>query len=75
MSIHHLTTPISSDDICNINAGDLVFLTGTLVTARDDVHLRVVKQHNPLPVDLYNGVIFMPVLSWQNFRSNRGASK
>lgn len=58
MSIHHLTTPISNDDIRNINAGDLVFLTGTLVTARDDVHLRVVKQLDRLPLDLRDGAIF-----------------
>jgi L(+)-tartrate dehydratase beta subunit len=58
MSIHTLSTPISEESIRSIKAGDLVFLTGTLVTARDDVHLRLVKQGDALPTNLKDGAIF-----------------
>ncbi|MDR1800499.1 MAG: L(+)-tartrate dehydratase subunit beta [Lachnospiraceae bacterium] len=55
MNIKHLTTPIKDEDIMDLRIGDLVYLTGRLITGRDDVHHRVVKQHRELPVDL-NGI-------------------
>ncbi len=58
MSIFHLDVPILKEDIEDIRIGDLIYLTGTLVTARDDVHLRVVKQGDLLPLSLINGAIF-----------------
>lgn len=58
MSIFHLDVPILKEDIEDIRIGDLIYLTGTLVTARDDVHLRVVKQADLLPLSLINGAIF-----------------
>ncbi len=58
MSVKHLTTPISDEDILDLKIGDTVYLTGRLVTARDDVHGRVIKQHRELPVDLDRMAIF-----------------
>ena len=52
MSIKHLQTPIKAADLQDIHTGDIVYLTGTLVTARDCVHTRLVKQGRALPVDL-----------------------
>lgn len=52
MSIKHLQTPIKAADFQDIHTGDIVYLTGTLVTARDCVHTRLVKQGRALPVDL-----------------------
>ena len=52
MSIKHLQTPIRAADLQDIHTGDIVYLTGTLVTARDCVHTRLVKQGRALPVDL-----------------------
>lgn len=53
-----LTTPIKAEDIADLRIGDIVYLTGTLVTARDDAHMRLVKQHRALPVNLEGKAIF-----------------
>jgi len=47
-----LTTPIKDEDIESLNAGDIVFLDGTLVTCRDVAHRRLIELGMPLPVDL-----------------------
>ncbi len=39
-----LTTPISDEDIKSLKVGDIVYLTGTLVTCRDEGHRRVVAE-------------------------------
>ena len=52
MSIKILTTPIKAEDLEDIHIGDILYLTGTLVTSRDCVHTRLVKQGRKLPVDL-----------------------
>ena len=46
-----LTTPISKKDIEDLRIGDVIYLTGTLVTGRDDVHHRVVREGLQCPVD------------------------
>lgn len=50
-----LTTPVSTEDIKDLRIGDIVYLTGTLVTGRDDVHHRVVHEGLKCPVD-FNGI-------------------
>ena len=52
MSKKILTTPIKAEDLEDIHIGDIIYLTGTLVTSRDCVHTRLVKQGRKLPVDL-----------------------
>ncbi len=73
MSIHHLKTPIKEEEIRRIRTGDLIFLSGTLVTARDDVHLRLVKQQDSLPIDLRDGAIFHagPIMAASKDRPGR----
>lgn len=39
-----LTTPIQDEDIQSLKVGDIVYLTGTLVTCRDEGHRRVVAE-------------------------------
>ena len=39
-----LTTPIQDEDIKSLKVGDLVYLTGTLVTCRDEGHRRVIAE-------------------------------
>lgn len=46
-----ITTPISYESIKNLRTGDIIYLTGVLVTGRDDVHLRVVTEHMTCPFD------------------------
>ena len=53
----HLTTPIKDKDIKNIRIGDIVYLSGTMVTARDEAHRRVVEEKLELPVDIKNKAI------------------
>lgn len=53
-----LTTPISYDDIKDLRVGDTIYLSGTLVTGRDDVHHRVVVEGLESPFD-FNGMAIM----------------
>jgi L(+)-tartrate dehydratase beta subunit len=53
-----LQTPISDADIESLSIGDIIYLDGHLVTARDDVHHRLLKQDRDLPVDLAGKAIF-----------------
>jgi tartrate/fumarate subfamily iron-sulfur-dependent hydro-lyase beta chain len=42
---HYLTTPIPEEQIRKLNAGDLVFISGTIITARDEAHLKALELH------------------------------
>lgn len=53
-----LTTPIKSEDLEDLQVGDVVYLTGLLVTCRDVAHRRLIEQGRQLPVDLEGGAIF-----------------
>lgn len=53
-----LTTPIKSEDLEDLKVGDVVYLTGRLVTCRDVAHRRLIEQGRELPVDLDGGAIF-----------------
>ena len=54
----HLSTPLTSADLVELRVGDMVYLSGLMVTGRDDVHLRVVRQGRPAPVDLSGLAIY-----------------
>ncbi len=53
-----LTTPIRDEDLKDLNVGDVVYLTGRLVTCRDVAHRRLIEQGRELPVNLEGGAIF-----------------
>lgn len=53
-----LTTPIRDEDLESLRVGDVVYLTGTLVTCRDVAHRRLIELGRELPVDLRGGAIF-----------------
>ena len=42
MATHHLTIPISDDQIKQLHVGDQVFLTGVIVTGRDAAHSYII---------------------------------
>ena len=46
-----LTTPIKPEDLENIKAGDIIYLTGHITTCRDVAHRRVVEYGRELPVN------------------------
>ena len=43
---HYLKTPVSEKDIRKLKAGDLVYVTGTVITARDEAHLKALEMRN-----------------------------
>lgn len=47
-----LRTPVSEEDIRALRAGDVIYLSGDIVTGRDDVHLRVTRESMQLPADI-----------------------
>jgi fumarate hydratase subunit beta len=56
-----LTTPLSDEDVKKMKAGDKVYLSGTLYTARDAAHKRLVelvKKGEKLPVDVEGQIIY-----------------
>jgi fumarate hydratase subunit beta len=58
---YHLTTPLSESDVTQLNAGDIIYLTGTVFTARDEAHARILEveeKGEPLPFDLDGAVIY-----------------
>ncbi len=69
-----LTTPLRDEDLAELKIGDVVYLTGRLVTCRDVAHRRLIEQGRELPVNLEGGAIFhvvqlcvkkmMVVLKW-----------
>ncbi|HRD98302.1 MAG TPA: L(+)-tartrate dehydratase subunit beta [Rubrivivax sp.] len=53
-----LTTPIQDEDLADLRVGDVVYLTGHIVTCRDVAHRRLIELKRELPVDLKGGAIF-----------------
>lgn len=53
--------PLVSEEIKELRAGDYVYITGTVYTARDAAHKRMeeaLNQGSPLPLDLKDNVIY-----------------
>jgi tartrate/fumarate subfamily iron-sulfur-dependent hydro-lyase beta chain len=42
---HHLKTPVPEEEIRKLRAGDLIYVTGTVITARDEAHLKALELH------------------------------
>jgi len=61
MATYNLTTPLSDEDIEKLKCGDVVNLSGTIYTARDAAHKRLVdliEEGKELPFDLKGSVIY-----------------
>jgi fumarate hydratase subunit beta len=59
--VHYLTTPLTDEDVMNLKAGDIVYLSGTIFTARDAAHKRLVdliENKEELPFPLQGAVIY-----------------
>ena len=48
MSEHHLSTPLSGEDIRRLEAEDVVFLSGIIYSARDKAHAMIRKAGSPV---------------------------
>ncbi|WP_297880719.1 L(+)-tartrate dehydratase subunit beta [uncultured Campylobacter sp.] len=57
MSKKILTTPIKAEDLADIKIGDVIYLSGHIVTCRDVPHRRVVEEDRELPLDIRGGAI------------------
>lgn len=56
-----LTTPLTEETVKRLHAGEHVLLSGTVYTARDAAHLRMMdclRSGQPLPFDLEGSVIY-----------------
>lgn len=56
-----IQVPLSKQDIDNLKAGDYVYLTGTIYTARDAAHKRMydsMKKGEELPIKLNGNVLY-----------------
>lgn len=61
MNYKHIALPISDQDLEELKAGDAVLLSGTIYTARDAAHKRIVEliqEGKELPIDLQNASIY-----------------
>lgn len=57
----YINAPISDEDAKSLKAGDFVFITGTIYTARDAAHLRMnetLDRNEELPISLENNIIY-----------------
>lgn len=58
---YNLSTPLSDEDLKKLKIGDTVKISGTIYTARDAAHLRLVeayKKDGKLPLDLKGQIIY-----------------
>lgn len=61
MAIYKLKTPISEGEIRKIKVNDVLYITGTIVTARDQAHRKALehfKRREPLPINLEGLAVF-----------------
>lgn len=57
----NVTTPLTNDVIENLKAGDFVYVTGTIYTARDAAHERLytaLQRKEEIPFNLENNIIY-----------------
>lgn len=61
MAEYCLTTPLTDALVRDLRVGDIVFLSGTIYTARDAAHKRLMElldEQKPLPFELEGAVIY-----------------
>lgn len=57
----HITAPLTNETAENLKAGDYVYITGTIYTARDAAHLRMneaLDKNEPLPIAMQQNIIY-----------------
>ncbi len=61
MATVNVTTPLTKETVLTLNAGDQVYLTGTIYTGRDAAHKRLcnlIEQDKDLPVILQDQILY-----------------
>ena len=57
----HIKAPLDRETVKQLTAGDYVYITGTIYTARDAAHKRMyeaLEQREPLPMEMEGNVIY-----------------
>ena len=57
----YINAPITKEECKNLNAGDYVYISGTIYTARDAAHKRMyeaLEKNEKLPIDMNNNIIY-----------------
>ena len=57
----HVKAPLTDEVAKSLKAGDYVYITGTIYTARDAAHQRInqaLDQNQPLPIDMAHNIIY-----------------
>lgn len=58
---HHIETPLTKEKVKELQAGDYVYLTGTIYTARDAAHKRLFETYHKgesLPLEVKDNIIY-----------------
>lgn len=61
MATYKLKTPISEEDVRRLKVNDVIYISGTMITARDAAHRRALELHSEgkrLPLDLQGLAVF-----------------
>ena len=71
MAVYKLSTPISEETVRKLQVNDTVYLSGTILTARDAAHRRALQFHNEgkqLPINLDELAVFHcgPLMEQEN---------
>lgn len=71
-----INTPLTEEKVRNLNAGDQILLSGTIYTARDAAHKRLIElinEEKELPFEIKNSTIYFvgptPTKPGENFGS------
>lgn len=57
----HINASLTDEDAKSLKAGDYVYITGTIYTARDAAHLRMYEaldRNEPLPIEMAHNIIY-----------------
>ena len=52
-----ITTPVTRENLKDVRIGDVIYLSGHILTCRDVAHRRLIEYGRELPVDVRNGAI------------------
>ncbi|AGK61647.1 fumarase, class I beta subunit [Archaeoglobus sulfaticallidus PM70-1] len=58
---YYIETPIKKDEILKLRAGDIVYVSGEIFTARDEAHMRAIEymdEGKELPVNFDGAVVY-----------------
>ncbi len=68
---YHLKTPLAEDVVRQLKVGDIVYLSGIVVTARDEAHKMALEKHRsgePLPINFGEVAVYHcgPIIKKEN---------